>query len=176
MKSNCCNEKIVKYVNDNSLFYCSKCLCILKFKKKSYNILAAIILFVLLLFVSLNVLAPKSFVRKKIWRNEDVILNDSCLLSYMNEIGILFPELVLQQIHWESGHFKSDVCVENHNFLGIKYIKQKEATGENRGHAVFPSYKACLRDYKRLQKHYIKNLVGKYAEDPNYGNKVFKLK
>lgn len=174
MKSNCCNEKIMKYDSENSLTYCSKCLCLVTFKKKRHNIIAAIILFILFSFISLEVIAPRNFHRKiEMIVNADVKLNDKDLMEYMNEIGILFPELVLQQIHWESAHFKSKICRENHNLLGIKYIKQKEATGENRGHAVFPTYKACLRDYKRLQKYYIKNLVGKYAEDPDYGKKIY---
>jgi len=175
MKSNCCDEKIIKYNGESNITYCPKCLCLILFKKKSYNIIAATILFILFSFISLEVLAPKNL-HKKIKEtvfNRDVLLNDSALVDYMQEIGILFPELVLQQIHWESSHFKSKICRENHNLLGIKYIKQKEATGENRGHAVFPTYKACLRDYKRLQKYYIKNLVGKYAEDPDYGKKLY---
>jgi hypothetical protein len=174
MKSNCCNQKVVKYTNDDNLFYCPKCLCLVAFKKKSYNIIVTIILFIFFSFISLEVLAPKNLNKKlKGIVNTDLELNDSCLMAYMNEIDILFPELVLQQIHWESAHFKSKICLENHNLLGIKYIKQKESIGENRGHAVFPTYKSCLRDYKRLQQYYIGNLVGKYAEDPTYGKKLF---
>lgn len=174
MKSNCCNQKVVKYTNDDNLFYCPKCLCLVAFKKKSYNIIAASILFLILFFISFEVIAPKNLNKRlKEIVDTDVRLNDAALMEYMNEIGILFPELVLQQIHWESAHFKSKICRENHNLLGIKYIKQKEATGENRGHAVFPTYKSCLRDYKRLQQYYIGNLVGKYAEDSTYGKKLF---
>lgn len=174
MKSKCCNEKIVKYVGDTNLVYCSKCLCITTFKKKAYNVITSVFIFILLLLISAKVFAPINFNKEiKTILKEDIVLTDSSVLKYMNEIGILFPELVLQQIHWESGHFKSKICKENHNFLGIRYIKQKEAIGEKYEHAVFPTYKACLRDYKRLQKHYIKNLVGKYAEDPEYGKKLF---
>ena len=105
-----------------------------------------------------------------------VCLYYSALEMYMKEIGILFPEIMLQQIHWESGHFKSRICRENHNLLGIRYIKQKEAIGVNRGHAVYPSFKACLRDYKRLQKYYLGNLGKKYAEDPTYIQKITNTK
>jgi len=125
-----------------------------------------------LILVAHSVVAP-GYISKRIKEPYiDVVLNDSSLVAYMQEIGVLFPEIVLQQIHWESAHFKSKICRENHNLLGIKYIKQKEAIGENRGHAVYSSYKACLRDYKRLQKYYLGNLAGKYAEDPNYVTKL----
>lgn len=177
MKSNCCNQKIIKYNGESNITYCSKCLCLVLFKKKSYNMIAGTILFIFFSFISLEVLAPKNL-HKKIKEtvlNRDVLLNDSALVDYMQEIGILFPEIVLQQIHWESGHFKSKICLENHNLLGIKYIKQKEAIGENRGHAMYTSFKACLRDYKRLQKYYLGNLGRRYAEDSTYIEKITKV-
>ncbi len=171
-KSNCCNDKIAKYSN-SSLFYCATCLCVVAFRKKSYNVIAGVCVLIGLLFVSVEVIAPNHFFRSTAnFIKGDVELNDSSLLAYMNEIDIYFPEIVLKQIHWESGHFKSKICKENHNLLGIKYIKQKEAIGINRGHAVYPSYKACLRDYKRLQKYYLGNLGKRYAEDSTYIQKI----
>lgn len=175
MKSTCCNQKLISYNAESNLTFCSKCLSVVEVKKKNYNLFIAYFLFIFLLLVSVEVFAPphiKRIIEKQKEKKEEFVLNDSTLLNYMNEIKILFPEIVLRQIHLESGHFKSSICKENKNLLGIKYIKQKEAIGENRGHAVYPDYKACLRDYKRLQKYYIKNLVGKYAEDPSYGKKL----
>ena len=170
MKSECCNHE-VKRVEERT--YCTNCLSLVKIKRGIIHILLAVSVGVMLLFASFSAFAPEYLGKRMAVIASDVSLNDSALVDYMQEIGILFPEIVLQQIHWESGHFKSRICRENHNLLGIKYIKQKEAIGVNRGHAVYPSFKACLSDYKRLQKFYIKNLVGKYAEDPDYGKKLY---
>lgn len=170
MKSKCCNHE-VKRVEERT--YCSCCLTSVKIEKSLAHILLSISIGCGLLFISFSAFAPDYLGKRIQIVAADVSLNDSALVHYMQEIGILFPEIVLQQIHWESGHFKSKICRENHNLLGIRYIKQKEAIGVNRGHAVYPSFKACLRDYKRLQKFYIKNLVGKYAEDPDYGKKLY---
>ena len=169
MKSKCCNHEVKKV---EECTYCANCLTLIKVEKSLAHILLSISIGCGLLFASLSAFAPDYLGKRMQIVAADVSLNDSALVAYMQEIGILFPEIVLQQIHWESAHFKSKVCQENHNLLGIKYIKQKEATGSNRGHAVYPSFKACLRDYKRLQKYYLGNLAGKYAEDPNYVTKL----
>lgn len=172
MKSNCCQSEIKTY---NQLTYCKNCLTIVKHKKNKLRIFFSILLSISLIGISLEVLAPECIIKPKLIKPNDVSLSDSTILAYMHEIGILFPEVVLAQIHLESAHFKSRVCRINHNLLGIKYIKQKEATGENLGHAVFPTYKACLRDYKRLQKYYLGNLAKKYAEDSSYQQRLVQM-
>ena len=169
MKSKCCNHE-VKRVEERT--YCSCCLTSVKIEKSLAHILLSTSIGCGLLFISFSAFAPEYLGKRMAVIASDVSLNDSALVTYMQEIGILFPEIVLQQIHWESGHFKSRICRENHNLLGIKYIKQKEATGSNRGHAMYPSFKACLRDYKRLQKYYLGNLGKRYAEDPAYIQKI----
>jgi len=175
MKSTCCNRKVKVY---GSMNFCSHCLNPTTAKKIPGKWFAAAAVGASLTFISLQSFAPPQIykiakaVKDTIVVDDDVALNDSSILAYMDELGINFPEIVLRQIHIESGHFKSTICKENKNFLGIKYIKQKEAVGEKHGHAAYPSYKACLRDYKRLQKYYIQSLVGRYAMDPSYGQKL----
>lgn len=173
MVSKCCDCLIKK---DNEFAYCSSCLKPVKLQKRIIHTVLVLSISLGLTLFSLSALAPGCLIRPSVEvAPTDVPLNDSALVTYMQEIGILFPEIVLQQIHWESGHFKSKICRENHNLLGIKYIKQKEAIGENRGHAMYPSFKACLRDYKRLQKYYLGNLGRRYAEDSTYIEKITKV-
>lgn len=172
MKSTCCQSKVKSYLNYH---WCSNCLLEVKIKKFNFARLIFSISIVFAFFISVNVFAPGHIFKRKIHKSTDLQLNDSTILSYMNEIGILFPEVVLAQIHLESGHFKSKVCRLNHNLLGIKYIGQQESTGESLGHAVFPNYKACLRDYKRLQKYYLGNLAKKYAEDSSYQQRLVQM-
>lgn len=94
----------------------------------------------------------------------------------MQRLGILYPEIVYQQIIWESAHLKSAIAKENKNILGIKYIGQKLSIGENRGHAVYATYMDCLQDYKRIQEIYLRQIGKRYAEDSSYVDKISKGK
>jgi hypothetical protein len=158
--------------------FCSHCLNPTTPLKAKGKWIAAAAIGMTISLVSLQSFAPPHVyrlakaVKDTVVTDDDVALNDSAILAYMDELDINFPEIVLRQIHVESGHFQSTICKDNKNLLGIKYIKQKEAIGEKHGHAAYPSYKACLRDYKRLQKYYIQSLVGRYAMDPSYGQKL----
>jgi uncharacterized FlgJ-related protein len=107
---------------------------------------------------------------------KDVVLNKDSIFNELIKQKILFPELVIKQIIVETGHFKSKVCINNKNLLGIKYIKQPLAIGERDNHAKYKSYIDCIKDYKRLQKYYLKNIDGKYAEDKNYTNLLTQIK
>jgi hypothetical protein len=170
MKSKCCHQKIKVYHNIN---YCQNCLRPVKVRK-SFKSFTIFLFATVLVLASATVIAPGHLPSRKFVKSQDIKLEDSSVLNYMNEIGILFPE-VLAQIHLESSHYRSKICRVNHNLLGIKYIHQKEAIGENLGHANYPDYKSCLRDYKRLQKYYLKNLQYKYAEDSTYTDKLAKM-
>jgi uncharacterized FlgJ-related protein len=174
-KSKCCNAEIASY--NREWDYCTECLKQANILKTIYPFILLFLIVLMLLFSSFTAMAPennnKLIIKDNLKElNNDIELNDSSILKYMKEIDIVFPELVLQQIHWESSHFKSKICKENKNLLGIKYIKQKLAVSENKGHAKYNSYKECLLDYKRLQKYYINNLK-RYAEDPKYTIKLF---
>jgi hypothetical protein len=175
MKSSCCG-KTLKPIHD--FYYCEGCLKPVKVKNNRFlKIFFPMTVATVLIFLSLTVIAPGTFTHKpKQKLPDDITLNDSTILSYMSEIGILFPEIVIAQIHLESNNFKSKICRLNHNLLGIKYIKQKEAIGEQFGHALYPTFKSCLRDYKRLQKYYLGNLQKKYAEDSSYSEKLVSIK
>jgi len=140
-----CCDCLIK--KDTEFAYCSSCLKPVKLQKRIIHAVLILSISLGLTLISLSALAPGCLIRPSVEvAPTDVPLNDSALVTYIN-----------------------------HNLLGIKYIKQKEAIGENRGHAMYPSFKACLRDYKRLQKYYLGNLGRRYAEDSTYVEKITKV-
>ena len=102
------------------------------------------------------------------------------------EIGVLnfkYPHIVLAQAKLETGYFTSNIFIENNNLFGMKRprVRPTYAVGENRGHAVFEHWQDSVKDY-RLYSHlymdfesewqYYNYLATRYAEDPNYVNKI----
>lgn len=100
------------------------------------------------------------------------------VIAYYSKLGIKYPRVVLAQNIQETGHFKSRVCNENKNILGMKR--------NNRGlsinppgakkprdcpcfdwdlHACYKEYEDGLKDYTYWQQLVLtgyKNKFGKY--------------
>jgi uncharacterized FlgJ-related protein len=107
------------------------------------------------------------------------------MILYMKEVGIKHIPVVLAQAKLESGHYSSYIFIENNNLFGMKAARIRQTTniGENRGHALFKSWKDCILDYLYYQQTYLYHadnqeeylayLANNYAEDPNY---IYKLK
>lgn len=174
MKSDCCQGKI--HVEQNR-YFCTNCLQYCKANINYYRILLYIIIFIICSIISLD-LANGKLIKcntKKVM-NTDIILHKDSIFNELVKQDILFPELVIKQVLAESSHLTSKVCKENYNFLGIKYIHQPLAIGELNGHAQFKSYKDCIKDYKRLQQYYLKNIDNKYAENKNYTKLLTQIK
>lgn len=97
-------------------------------------------------------------------------------------LKIQHPDIVFIQAQIESANFKSKIFKENNNLFGMKMPKRRKtvATGINRGHAKYSSWQASVIDYKLMQKRYAHNksrnqyfvYLRKYAQDPNYVNKI----
>lgn len=113
--------------------------------------------------------------------------SDTRLKEYILDLNLKYPNIVYAQAVLESNHFKSKIFKENNNFFGMKCARSRPTTnnGENRGHAVFESWKECILDYALFQakylsrvsseKEYLEYLGEHYAEDPNYVNKLKKV-
>jgi hypothetical protein len=98
--------------------------------------------------------------------------------------GIKYPNIVLAQAVLESGHFKSDIFLDNHNIFGMKKpsVRKTKATGENRGHATFNNWVDSVIDYKMFQDQngysnlsvndYMKKLGTDYCPGCNYEKKI----
>ena len=175
MKSNCCQSKI--YV-DNDRNFCTNCLQYCKSNTNYYMLLLYIIVFVICSIISLDLFNGKIVYLKNrpIIVNTDVVLHKDSIFNELVNQKILFPELVIKQVIIETNHLKSDICINNKNLLGIKYIKQPLSIGKLNGHAKYKSYKDCIKDYKRLQQYYLNNIQNKYAEDKNYTKLLTQIK
>ena len=113
----------------------------------------------------------------------DIKLTEHELLKELIKQKCVLPHVAIAQIKIESGNFKSAICKENKNFAGIRtsnsqFVKRgiDGKPIKNRGHNVYDSYKSCVKDYIRIQNRYLKNIDGKYAENPEYVKKIKNLK
>ena len=118
------------------------------------------------------------------------------LETLIETIGVEFPRVVIAQGILESGFFQSPIYRENNNWLGMKCasIRKTHCVGTSRGHAIYLSTLACLKDYKLWQENtfrkeiergnklptteeeYIDLLIKyNYAEDKDYKKKIKKI-
>ena len=93
---------------------------------------------------------------------EDVF-SPEALEKYLSELNIRHADIVYSQAKLESGNFSSKIFKENNNLFGMKRARQRAttATGENRGHATYSSW-----------RQYIEYLGRNYAQDANYTKKL----
>lgn len=119
--------------------------------------------------------------------NQENEFSEVKLKEYIIGLNIKFPHIVFAQAKLESGYFKSTIFRENNNLFGMKIATRRPTTnkGENRGHAVFDTWKESVLDYAfyqarflgdiKSEEEYIQYLRANYAEDPGYVDKVIKL-
>jgi hypothetical protein len=127
---------------------------------------------------------------KSFFGNDEVSNKPFSVENLKSEIvkqGIKYPNIVLAQATWESGHFKSDIFKENNNLFGMKKpsVRKTLATGENRGHATFKNWVDSVIDYKMFQdqngysnlsvKDYMTKLEKQYCPGCDYANKITKM-
>ena len=74
---------------------------------------------------------------------------------WIDTLDIKHKEVVLQQIHLETGNLTSDVCLQNNNLFGMKQPRVRETTalGTKRGHAYYNHYIDSIKDYALWQQH-----------------------
>jgi len=96
------------------------------------------------------------------------------------ELEIQYPEIVYAQAIWESGHFKSSICLKGNNLFGMKYPRRRHtlAIGTYKGHARYRTWIESIIDYKiwqgkkMIKGDYIKYLRKRgYNHNKKYGNK-----
>lgn len=106
----------------------------------------------------------------------DIKLTEKEILRELVKQGCILPNVALAQMKIETGNFKSAICKENKNIAGIKTSKSKYVAGMNRNHCSYRTYKDCIKDYIRIQNRYLKNIDGRYAENPQYVQKLKTIK
>jgi hypothetical protein len=165
----------------------------LAFKKVTTKELSVLtLIFVFITFILSIILATQMYKTIIVTEEAKVIImkkhnefSKDKLKEYILQLNIKFPHIVLAQAELESGHFKSPIFKENNNFFGMKPAKLRPTTnkGENRGHAVFDSWRDCVLDYAfysatylnemKSEAEYLDYLKQNYAEDTTY---ILKLK
>ena len=133
------------------------------------------------LFISLEV-GSASFTRRA-----EMPFSTANMLKIMNEVGIVYPDIVMAQAKIETGHFTSKVFKENHNLFGMRLPRQRSttATGEQHNHATYTSWRQSVIDYKiwqdrvltkvKSRRAYLKYLDKNYAENKQYVNLIKKM-
>lgn len=113
------------------------------------------------------------------------------IFALIGAVKLLFPQfwnvstaLLYAQAWHETGGFKSTIYRVNNNLFGMKLAKKRNtvASGEESGHATYPTILHSVYDYFLRQRNfnikgrdaeeYVSNTVkSKYAEDKEYAKK-----
>ena len=106
--------------------------------------------------------------------------NQEKLVGMMKELNVKFPWIPLAQSMVETGHWKSNIFIENNNLFGMKEAKQRITTagGTQNNHAYYDTWRESVYDYAFYQCRYLNTITSEqeyfeylsasYAEDPNY--------
>lgn len=101
------------------------------------------------------------------------------LRDLLIDLNLRHPDIIYAQALIESGHFTSDIFIENHNLFGMKVATQRPTTnkGVRRNHAYYSSWQNSVLDYAMYQSKYLSKLSKEqylsylhrsYAEDKTY--------
>lgn len=131
---------------------------------------------------------------------EKIVYSDNYLIKQYNEpfsekalnnlllkLKVKHIDIVLKQSKIETGHYKSQVFLENNNLFGMRQPENRITTaiGSNLNHAVYNTWQESVIDYAIYQSTYLKNMDRKqyllylhnnYAENKNYVNLINQLK
>jgi uncharacterized FlgJ-related protein len=120
-------------------------------------------------------------------RRAEMPFSTTNMLKTMNEVGIMYPDIVMAQAKIETGHFTSKVFRENHNLFGMKLPEQRSTTaiGEQYNHAEYTSWRQSVVDYKLWQdkvltkvksrRAYLRYLHKNYATNKQYVKLIKKM-
>ena len=143
----------------------------------------SILFFVIIMLFSFNNTKEVIITENEITLTHDTLEFKDSVFNYIQELNIKHPEIVFKQAQIESGNFSSRVFRENNNMFGMRvpFRRANTVIGENRGYAVYESWKHSVIDYALYQMYsaknlseeeYIKFLSKNYAEDQHYAKKL----
>lgn len=77
------------------------------------------------------------------------------LAQELKKQGVMYPDVAMAQSMLETGHFKSDIFLDNNNLFGMKHPRQRQtlSKGPSRGHASFNNWQDSVKDYKMWQDY-----------------------
>lgn len=113
-------------------------------------------------------------------------LTEDEIYSFIIQLNIEHPDIVMAQCILESGNFSSEICKEANNLLGMKVPKYRPTMciGVHKGHAVYVSWKECIVDYAIWQSSYCRGLTREeyfkyldkvYSQVKDYSERVKKV-
>lgn len=123
--------------------------------------------------------------RNHIYKVEE--FSEEALKSYLLEVNVKYPDIVLAQAKLESGNFKSELFLKHNNMFGMRIAKQRPTLAKDKGtsYASYYHWKSSVLDYALYQSRYLKQYNTKdkylerlgqtYAEDVNYISKLKKM-
>ena len=153
-----------KVPNFRNLFYVSLTI----------NVIFAILLF--MAFTNPDKPIYKTKIVKEIVTEKDVVLNDSGITAELTNQGVILAAVACLQSKIESNHGKSNVGIQAKNLFGITFHRCKHVAGKHGVYAKYDSYRDNIKCYAHIQKRYLKNIDGVYAEDPTYVTKLKSFK
>ena len=153
-----------KVPNFRNLFYVSLII----------NVIFAILLF--MAFTNPDKPIYKTKIVKEIVTEKDVVLNDSGITAELTNQGVILAAVACLQSKIESNHGKSNVGIQAKNLFGITFHRCKHVAGRHGVYAKYDSYRDNIKCYAHIQKRYLKNIDGVYAEDPTYVTKLKSFK
>ena len=118
-------------------------------------------------------------------QRDSISIADS-VYTYIFDLRLDHPDIVMAQCIEESGNFTSPLFKKGHNCTGMKVPSRRPtlARGVLNGHARFDSWKACIDDYAIWQSIYARDLDRKaylayldrvYAEKKGYSERLERI-
>ena len=124
----------------------------------------------------------------KVNYKETNIFTEYNLFSYIKEVGIKYPEIVMAQARLESGaNFNSKLFRTTFNLFGMRISHRRRscAIGAKNGFSVYKSWKHSVQDYKLWQdemihkaptkESYLLYLKRNYAQNVQYMHLLKKM-
>jgi len=149
------------------------------FRNLFYGSLIINVIFAILLFMAFTTPDKpiyKTKIVKEIVTERDIVLNDSGITAELTNQGVILAAVACLQSKIESNHGKSNVGIQAKNLFGITYHRCKHVAGKHGVYAKYDSYRDNIKCYAHIQKRYLKNIDGVYAEDPTYVSKLKSFK
>lgn len=95
------------------------------------------------------------------------------LMEALEYYGVKHPQIVYAQAVLETGHFKSDLCLNDNNLFGLYNSKKhRYHTFDHWTESVVAYLDYVQHRYKPPNDYYKFLLDIEYAKDPNYINKL----
>jgi cystathionine beta-lyase/cystathionine gamma-synthase len=147
----------------------------INYKKLLYVSLTINVIFVALLLMAFTreeSIITKTKIIKQVVTEKDVVLTDSGITAELTKQGVILAAVACLQSRIESNHGKSNVGIQAKNLFGITFHRCKHVAGKHGVYAKYDSYRDNIKCYAHIQKRYLKNIDGVYAEDPSYVSKL----